>query len=129
MAKQFDAEVRAHNMASNPLARFEKMNNDELAKALVNPANAPLFVAAHIAIDLQTLNRHKNELHVTAVALGYWYNADMGHAATDRKHEHIMTKKDAQDNGMPFYPSLPTDEALKKSEHAANIKKWFEKVH
>lgn len=93
------------------------------------PANAPLFVAAHIAIDLQTLNRHKNELHVTAVALGYWYNADMGYAATDRKHEHIMTKKDAQDNGMPFYPSLPTDEALKKSEHAANIKKWFEKVH
>lgn len=129
MARQFDAQVTKHHLGSNPLAAFEKLNNDELAKALVNPANVPLFVAAHVALDLQTLNRHKNEVTVNLEALGYFYNADMVYAATDTKHEHLMSKKDAQAKHIAFNPSLPTDEALKKSEHAANIRRWLGKEH
>jgi hypothetical protein len=128
MAKQLDAEVKAHHLTSNPLARFEKMNNDQLAKELVNPANAPLLVAAHMHLDLQTLNRHKNEVTVNLEALGYFYNADMVYAASDKNHENLMTKNDAKAKHIPFSPSLPTDEALQRSEHAANIRKWLEKV-
>lgn len=129
MAKQLDAEVQRHERAANPLAKFEKMNNDQLAQALANPANTPLFVAAHMALDLHTLNRHKNEVSVTPEALGYFYNADMVYAKTDKNHEHLLTKNEAQAKHIPAVPALPTDEVLKRSEHAANIRKWLGKVH
>ncbi len=130
MAKQFDQEVAQHHRTSNPLAKYEKMSDDQLAKELANPANAPLFVAAHMALDMKNLNKHKSEeLHVTPAALGYWYNADMAYAKSDKNHEHLMTKKEAQAKHIPYDPALPTDTVLEKSEHAKNIRKWLEKVN
>lgn len=85
MSKSFSQEVAEHKRDSNPLQRFEKMNDDRLAQELTNPSNAPLFVAAHMARDLHTLNNHKNELSVTVQALGYWYNADVAVAQNDRR--------------------------------------------
>ena len=105
------------------------MNNDQLAQELVNPVNTPLLVAAHIALDLKTLNRRRNELHVSPDALGYFYNADMVYARSDKHHEHLLTKKEAQGKSIPFNPALPTDTVLRKSGHAANIRKWLQKVH
>lgn len=128
IARQLDKEVQSHQRTSNPLAKFEKMNNDQLAQELVNPANTPLFVAAHVALDLHTLNRHKNELPVTPESLGYFYNADMAYAKSDKHHEHLLTKKEAQAKNIPYDPALPTDDVLHRSEHAANIRKWLEKV-
>jgi hypothetical protein len=128
MARQLDKEVQSHQRTSNPLAKFEKMNNDQLAQELANPANTPLFVAAHVALDLQTLNRHSKELHVTPEALGFFYNADMVYAKSDKHHEHLLTKKEAQAKNVLYDPALPTDAVLQKSEHAANIRKWLEKV-
>jgi len=129
MAKEFDKEIAEGRRSANPLLRFEKMNDDQLAKELANPANTPLFVAAHMAIDLQTLNRHNSEVAVNPQALGYWYNADMVYAKSDTKHEHLMTRKNAESKHIPYVPALPTDEVVYKSEHAANIAKWLEKVH
>ncbi|MBS1955744.1 MAG: hypothetical protein JST89_16290 [Cyanobacteria bacterium SZAS-4] len=129
MAKQFDWEVAHHQRAVNPLAKYEKMNDDKLAQELANPANTPLFVAAHIALDLKNLNRHARELQVTPAALGYWYNADMVYAKLDKKHEHLMTKKEAKAKHIQYDPALPTDIVLQKSEHAANIRKWLEQVN
>lgn len=129
MAKQFDAQVAAHQRVSNPLAKFEKMTDDQLAAAAADPKNAPILVAAHMALDLQTLNRHKNELRVTPEALGYFYNADCVYAKTDTKHEHLLVKKDADKKHIPNVPALPTENVLEQSEHAANIRKWLEKVH
>lgn len=128
MAKQFDKAVENHQRASNPLAKYEKMTDDKLAQELANPANAPLFVAAHIALDLQNLTHHAKELHPTPEALGYWYNADMAYAKSDKKHEHLMTKKEAKAKHISYDPALPTDTVLEKSEHAENIRKWLEKT-
>ncbi|HEY9785743.1 MAG TPA: hypothetical protein V6D17_10100 [Candidatus Obscuribacterales bacterium] len=105
------------------------MNNDQLAQALANPVNTPLFVAAHMALDLHTLNRHKNEVHVTAEALGYFYNADRVYARSDTKHEHLLTKEEAKSKNIPSNPAWPTEYVLQHSEHAGNIRKWLEKVH
>lgn len=129
MAKQFDAQVERGERTSNPLAKFEKLNSDQLAQALANPANAPLFVAAHMSLDLKTLNRHKGELHVTPESLGYQYNADRVYATSDTKHEHLMTKEEAKAKHIPSNPAWPTDYVLQHSEHAANIRKWLQKVH
>ena len=127
MAKEFDKEVAEGKRSPNPLHRFEKMNDDQLAKELTNPANAPLFVAAHMAIDLHTLNRHKDELHVTLEALGFFFNADMVYAKSDEKHEHLLKRKEAEKEHIPYDPGLPTDTVLQRSEHAANIRKWLKK--
>ncbi|HMY52690.1 MAG TPA: hypothetical protein PL112_18080 [Candidatus Obscuribacter sp.] len=129
MSRAFSHELAEGKRTSNPLQRFEKMNNDQLTKELTNPSNAPLFVAAHLARDLQILNRHKNELSVSPEGLGYWYNADRAYAKTDTKHEHLLVRKKADSAGVPNVPALPTEEVLKQSEHAANIRKWLGKIH
>lgn len=128
MAKQFDDAVKTHKRRSNPLAKYEKMTNDQIAQELANPANTPLFVAAHLALDLQTLNNYRKELSATPEALGYWFNADMAYAKNDTKHENLMTKKEAKTKHIAYDSALPTAVVLERSEHAANIRKWLEKV-
>lgn len=129
MSRQLDRELKSHERTSNPLARFEYLNDARVAQELVKPVNTPLFVAAHIAIDLKTLNRHKNELHVSLEALGYFYNADLGYARSDKYREQLMTRKEANAKKISFNPSLPTDTILQRSEHAANIRKWLKKIY
>jgi len=128
MAKELDGEVQAGKRVSNPLDRFAKMDKDQLANELANPANTPLFVAAHMAHDLHMLNNHTKDLDVTPVALGYEYNADRVYAKSDSKHEHLLNKKDAEAKHIPYNSALPTDAVLQKSEHAANIREWLKKV-
>ncbi len=127
MARQFDKAVENHLLTFNPLARFEKMNDDRLAQELAKPANALLFVAAHLALDLQTLSHHSSEVRVTPEALGYFYNADMTYAKSDKHHLHLLTKKEAKAKHIAYDLALPTVTVLQNSEHAANIRKWLEK--
>jgi len=124
-----DKEVEAGKREVNPLQRFEKMNDDQRAKELENPANAPLFVASNLAHNLHMLNNHKSELHVTPEALGYQYNPDCVYARSDTKHSDLMTRKEAENKHIDHNSALPTDAVLQKSEHAANIRKWLEKVY
>lgn len=129
MARQLDAQLEHHERAANPLERFKNLNNDQLTKALVNPANAPLLIAAHIALDLKTLNRHQNEFAATPETLGYFYNADRAYAKSDKAHAHLLTKEEAQAKQIPNDIAWPTEYVLQHSEHAANIRRWLEKVH
>lgn len=129
IAEQMESQLISKQRSENPLFKFRKLSNDEIAKELVNPANAPFFAAAHVAMDLRMLNRHKGELKVTLEALGYQYNADRVYAVTDPKHEHLLNKKEADRKHIPRVIALPTDSVLKHSEHAQNIRKWLEKIH
>ena len=128
MSKAFSQEMAEQKRHSNPLQPFDRMNSDQLAQELTNPANAPLFVAAHMARDLQTLNNHKNELDVDLQALGYLYNADVVYAQNDSKHEHPISKKESQKKHIPAVAALPTQAILSRSEHATNLKNWLGKV-
>lgn len=128
MALQLNLQVERGQRTDSPLKQFDKAGDAHIAKALENPASAPLFVAAHNALDLQMLNRHRNELHVSLVALGYEYNADQVYA-TLGKEQKLMSRKDAVARRLPNNVALPTELVLKSSVHAANIERWLEKVH
>jgi len=128
MSRQLEAQVQRHERTSNPLAKFDKATRDELAEVLAKPENTPLFVAAHLSLDLKTLNRHKNEVEVTPEALGYIYNADRVYAKSDEHHEHLLTKSEARKKQIPNDTAWPTKLVLQQSEHAANIRRWLKKV-
>lgn len=128
MAHQLSLQAERGQRSDNPLKLFEKADDALIAKALENPANAPLFVAAHNALDLQMLNRHRGELGVSLVALGYIYNADQVYANAG-KEQKLMTRREADGKGLTNHAALPTEPVLKSSVHAANIERWLGKVH
>lgn len=107
---------------SNPLAQFAKLSDDQLSTLLTNPARAPFFVAAHVALDLRTLSRHK-EVQMSLEALGYQYNADI----FKNEHSTLLTKDQAKTAHGKVTKALPTPQVLKKSAHAANIRLWLER--
>ena len=73
-------------------------------EALLDPAKAPSLVAATLEHYIRQFEKH--QYPITSETLGYAYNPDL---YTSPGHKNIM----------------PTLEDMKKSEHAANIRRWL----
>jgi len=128
LARIFESEVARGLREENPLHRFTSMKRENIASELAKPGNTPLVVAAITAYNVHLLNGHKHDLKVAPEALGYQFNADCAYAKTDKAHTHLLTKKEAARKHIPNDSALPTEEVLKKSEHARNIRTWLTKV-
>ena len=106
-AQELERQVANGERTSNPLSNYAHAPISEVAKALEDPQNAPLFVAANIAHNVRMYE--KNKYPITLITLGYGFNPDLPDSSG--KHNHDM---------------LPAD--LSKSTHAKNIERWLKKL-
>ncbi len=128
LSEEFDKEVKAGARTSNPLNKLAALDNNELSKALQKPENIPLLVAANISHNVRMFDRHKNEVETNPLTLGFGYNPDHVFAKSDTERKYLLTKKEAEQKGIPYNPALPTQDVLSVSEHAHNIAKWLQKL-
>lgn len=128
VSAEFDEEVKNGTRTANPLAKLAALSDDELAKAMLKPENVPLIVTANISHNVRMFARHKNEVDINPLTLGYYYNPDCVYAKTDKEHNNVLIKKDAERKGVPYDSALPSAKVLAMSEHAHNIEKWLHKL-
>ena len=64
--------------------------------------------------------------------LGYGFNPDVSFSNDDPKHDHPLTPKEAKElekRGIKTHKALlPVENVLAKSEHAANVRRWFNRL-
>lgn len=128
LSAEFDNEVKAGIRTSNPLRELAGLPDNDLAKAMIKPENLPILVGAVLSHNVQMFNRHKGEVEINPLTLGYSYNPDRVYAKSDKDQEHLLTKKEAVKKGIPYDPALPNKEVLSVSDHAHNIAKWLQKL-
>ncbi|MBZ0185778.1 MAG: hypothetical protein K8F91_05945, partial [Candidatus Obscuribacterales bacterium] len=128
LSAEFNNEVKTGIRTSNPLRKLAGLPDNDLAKAMLKPENLPILVGAVLSHNVQMFNRHKSEVEIDPLTLGYSYNPDRVFAKSDKDHEHLLTKKEAEKKGISYDPALPTKEVLTVSEHARNIANWLQKL-
>lgn len=128
LSAEFDKDVKDGTRKSNPLHELTALSDNDLAKAMLKPENIPILVGAVMAHNIQMFNRHKIEVEINPVTLGYGYNPDLVYAKSDTAHKHLITKKEALKKGIEYNFALPTKEVFARSEHAHNIEKWLTKL-
>lgn len=109
MAQVLDQDMKAGKRENNPLSQYLHMTDQQLATALEDPKQAPLFVAANLASNARMYERHNYP--VSEQTLGYGFNPDMPDRTGKLQHD-----------------LLPSPEQLAKSQHAENISKWLKKI-
>lgn len=107
-AQELENQVAKGKRVDNPLAQFVGAPISDVVKALEDPQNAPLFVAANLAHNARMYEN--NKYPITLATLGYGFNPDLPDPTG--KHKHNM---------------LPRMQELNTSTHAKNIEKWLTK--
>ncbi|MBU6454090.1 MAG: hypothetical protein KGS72_20085 [Cyanobacteria bacterium REEB67] len=107
LAQELERQVAKGERTSNPLSEYAHVQISEVSKALEDPQNAPLFVAANIAHNVRMYEQ--NKYPITLMTLGYGFNPDLPDSSGKNNHD-----------------MLPAD--LSKSTHAKNIEKWLKKL-
>lgn len=125
LSTELDKQVTEGHLKVNPLKKFAAMENSELAKELLKPENVPLFVAAHINHNVLMLKNHSSEVRMALESLGYQFNADMRYTIGVKQ---LITKNEAGKKHIESVSALPSDEVLRKSAHAKNIREWLAKI-
>lgn len=103
---ELEKQVAEGKREFNPLARYAHAPIFNVVKALEDPQNAPLFVAANIAHNARMYEQ--NKYPITMMTLGYGFNPDLPDPTG--KHKHNM---------------LPKIQELATSLHAKNIERWL----
>ncbi|HEY9869859.1 MAG TPA: hypothetical protein V6D08_11890, partial [Candidatus Obscuribacterales bacterium] len=109
MAQILEQDMKAGKRENNPLSQYLHMTDQQLATALEDPKQAPLFVAANLASNARMYERHNYPLN--ELTLGYGFNPDLPDRTGKLQHD-----------------LLPSPEQLAKSQHAENIVKWLKKI-
>ena len=130
MAKELEDQVNRHERANNPLAKYLNADNKAITRALEDPKEAPLLVAANIAHNIRMYRN--NGVVINEGTLGYGFNPDVSFRHDDKKHEHPLTPKEAKhlkSAGVSVDKAiLPTGAVLGKSPHFANIEQWLSAI-
>ncbi|MBI1269541.1 hypothetical protein GC174_03820 [bacterium] len=109
MARILEEEVKSGKRASNSLHRYLEMTNKQLAEALLDPKQVPLFISANLASNTRMYQRHGYPINETT--LGYGFNPDLLDSSGQLKHS-----------------LLPPETELVQSQHAKNVHKWLNKI-
>lgn len=126
MAQELQEEFSSGKRGNNPMNSYLTEGLGDIAKALEDPTQAPLFVAGTLAHVLKMYDRHN--VPITGSSLGYGYNPDVYFQTSDKEHNKPLSRDEAK--GISVTPAyLPDKEILDKSRHAANIQKWLDMLN
>lgn len=130
MAQELEEELKQHRRKDNPLSKYLSMPEKQVVASLEDPTTAPLIVAANIAHTIRMYEHRK--VPITPATLGYGFNPDISFRLDDKHQEHPLRPKEVRHlvrQGIPCDKAIiPTKAILERSEHVANILRWFKKV-
>lgn len=130
MAQELEDDLKQHRRKDNPLSKYLAMPEQQVVASLEDPTTAPLIIAANIAHTIRMYERRK--VPITPATLGYGFNPDISFRRDDKHHEHPLRPKEVRHlvrQGVACEKAIvPTEAILDRSEHVANILRWFKKV-
>lgn len=130
MAQELEEEHKQHRRKDNPLSKYLSMPEKQVVSSLEDPTTAPLIVAANIAHNIRMYERRK--VPITPATLGYGFNPDISFRRDDKHQEHPLRPKEVRHlvrQGIACDKAvIPNTAILERSEHVANILRWFKKV-
>jgi len=130
MAQELEDDLKQHRRKDNPLSMYLALPEKQVVASLEDPTTAPLIVAANIAHTIRMYERRK--VPITPATLGYGFNPDISFRRDDKHQEHPLRPKEVRHlvrQGVSCEKAIvPTKAILDRSEHVANILRWFKKV-